>query len=91
MSALSLEQPLTRENQGSARPWLQSSVTGRCPRETANHCDKVNNLPCDPGMKGCVLHGRFVSANDDKNARLGQKRTCKEEINHGEKPIAGNG
>ena len=29
---------------------------------------------CDPGMKGCVLHGRFVFANDDKNERLRQKQ-----------------
>ena len=43
-----------------------------CPHETNDLCSKVNNLPCDPGMKGCVLHGRFVFANEDKNARLVQ-------------------
>ena len=45
-----------------------------CPHETDDRCGKVNNLPCDPGMKGCVLHGRFVFANDDKNERLRQKQ-----------------
>lgn len=45
-----------------------------CPHETDDRCSKVSNLPCDPGMKGCVLHGRFVFANDDKNARLRQKQ-----------------
>ncbi len=30
-------------------------------------CRRVNNLPCDPGMKGCVLFGRFVWADDSKN------------------------
>ena len=45
-----------------------------CPHELNNLCTKVNNLPCDPGMKGCVLHGRFVFANDEKNERLRQKR-----------------
>ncbi|NJD35317.1 MAG: hypothetical protein FIA96_10890 [Betaproteobacteria bacterium] len=45
-----------------------------CPHETDDLCSKVNNLPCDPGMKGCVLHGRFVFANEDKNARLRQKQ-----------------
>lgn len=45
-----------------------------CPHETNDLCSKVNNLPCDPGMKGCVLHGRFVFANDDKNERLRQKQ-----------------
>ena len=45
-----------------------------CPHETDDRCGKVNDLPCDPGMKGCVLHGRFVFANDDKNQRLRQKK-----------------
>lgn len=45
-----------------------------CPPETDERCAKVNKLPCDPGMKGCVLHGRFVFASDDKNARLRQKQ-----------------
>ena len=35
-----------------------------CPHEANDFCSKVNNLPCDPGMKGCVLHGRFVFANE---------------------------
>lgn len=30
-------------------------------------CQKVNKLPCDPGMKGCVLYGRFVFSNPAKN------------------------
>ena len=31
-------------------------------------------LPCDPGMKGCVLYGRFVFANEEKNRRPQQKK-----------------
>lgn len=49
-----------------------------CPHELNNLCSKVNNLPCDPGMKGCVLFGRFVFANDEKNERLRQKRAHRE-------------
>jgi hypothetical protein len=49
-----------------------------CPHETDDRCGKVNNLPCDPGMKGCVLHGRFVFANEDKNERLRQKKAREE-------------
>jgi hypothetical protein len=49
-----------------------------CPHEEDDRCGKVNNLPCDPGMKGCVLHGRFVFANDDKNQRLRQKQGQRE-------------
>jgi hypothetical protein len=44
-----------------------------CPHETDDHCGKVNNLPCDPGMKGCVLAGRFVFADEAKNQRLREK------------------
>ena len=45
-----------------------------CPHELNDLCSKVNNLSCDPGMKGCVLYGRFVFANDEKNERLRQRR-----------------
>ena len=45
-----------------------------CPHETNDLCSKVDNRPCDPGMKGCVLHGRYVFANADKNQRLTQKQ-----------------
>jgi orotidine-5'-phosphate decarboxylase len=45
-----------------------------CPHELNDLCSKVNNLPCDPGMKGCVLYGRFVFANDEKNEPLRRKR-----------------
>lgn len=42
-----------------------------CPHEIQGTCSKVNNLPCDPGMKGCVLAGKYVFANSDaKNERL---------------------
>ncbi|MDO8311793.1 MAG: hypothetical protein Q7T25_07620 [Sideroxyarcus sp.] len=27
----------------------------------------MNNLPCDLGMKGCVLFGRFRFADESKN------------------------
>lgn len=38
-----------------------------CPHEENGACRKVNKLPCDPGMKGCVLHGRFAFSNTAKN------------------------
>ena len=38
-----------------------------CPHEVQGKCARVNNLPCDPGMKGCVLFGRFVWADESKN------------------------
>lgn len=46
-----------------------------CPHEINGKCTKVNNLTCDPGMKGCVLAGRYVFAgNDEKNKRLREKQ-----------------
>jgi hypothetical protein len=50
-----------------------SSGGWSCPHEVSGKCGKVNNLPCDPGMKGCELHGRYAFFNDDKNERLRQK------------------
>ncbi|MBS1189056.1 MAG: hypothetical protein H6R10_848 [Rhodocyclaceae bacterium] len=46
-----------------------------CPHEIDGKCTRINNLPCDPGMKGCVLAGRYVFANsDEKNKRLREKQ-----------------
>jgi hypothetical protein len=41
-----------------------------CPHELNDRCGKVKNLPCDPGMKGCELYGRYVFLDANKNARL---------------------
>lgn len=38
-----------------------------CPHEQGGKCARVNDLPCNPGMKGCVLFGRFVWADESKN------------------------
>ena len=45
-----------------------------CPHELEGRCSKVNNLPCDPGMKGCQLYGRYVFFDDSKNTRIEQRR-----------------
>jgi len=50
-----------------------------CPHEEQGNCNKVNNLPCDPGMKGCVLAGRYVFADEEKNKRLREKQARKDE------------
>ncbi len=51
-----------------------SSGGWSCPHEFEGKCSKVNKLPCDPGMKGCELYGRYAFFNDDKNERLRQKQ-----------------
>ncbi len=38
-----------------------------CPHEFEGKCQRVNNIPCDMGMKGCVLFGRFRFADPSKN------------------------
>ena len=57
-----------------------------CPHEVNDICTRINNLPCDPGMKGCVLAGRFVFANEEKNRRLREKqaRAQREDTDHSE-------
>ncbi len=39
-----------------------------CPHEVKGRCSKVKDRSCDPGMKGCVLYGRFTFSSDDKNS-----------------------
>lgn len=38
-----------------------------CPHENHGTCDKVGGRACEPGMKGCILRGRFRFADDSKN------------------------
>lgn len=38
-----------------------------CPNEVKGMCRKVSGHACDPGMKGCVLAGRFTFSNEAKN------------------------
>ena len=45
-----------------------------CPHEIDGQCHKVVGQACDPGMKGCVLFGRYVFASAEKNQRLLQKQ-----------------
>jgi hypothetical protein len=45
-----------------------------CPHEIDGQCHKVMGQACDPGMKGCVLFGRYVFASAEKNQRLLQKQ-----------------
>jgi hypothetical protein len=36
-----------------------------CPHDIDNVCQRVNGARCDPGMRGCILHGRFRFAADE--------------------------
>jgi hypothetical protein len=39
-----------------------------CPHEVDGLCIRVKQRRCDPGMKGCVLYGRFAFSDPDKNS-----------------------
>lgn len=54
-----------------------------CVHEVNGLCSRVANRPCDPGMKGCVLAGRFRFSNDAKNRPPRPPRP--------ESPVAENG
>ena len=45
-----------------------------CPHEHNGNCMKINEVKCDPGMKGCVLFGRFTFSDDSKNRSPTKKR-----------------
>lgn len=40
-----------------------------CVHEIQERCSRLGNRPCDPGMKGCILAGRFRFSNPEKNRR----------------------
>jgi hypothetical protein len=52
-----------------------------CPHEVDEKCQKVLNKPCDIGMKGCVLAGRFNFADPSKNR---PKKKPLDEVNSSE-------
>lgn len=55
-----------------------------CPHEVDGKCGKVNLLPCDPGMKGCVLAGRYIFfGQEEKNERLRAKQAREQACNNG--------
>ncbi len=39
-----------------------------CPHDLDGVCQKVAGARCDPGMRGCVLHGKVRFANPAANA-----------------------
>ncbi|MGD8618613.1 MAG: hypothetical protein PVH54_05430 [Gammaproteobacteria bacterium] len=46
-----------------------------CPHEVRGKCQRVKGRPCDPGMKGCILYGRFEFSNPEKNRPSRRDRT----------------
>lgn len=38
-----------------------------CPHELVGACRRIKGRACDPGMKGCILAGRFVWSVEEKN------------------------
>lgn len=42
-----------------------------CIHHVEDRCEKVRGKSCNPGMKGCVLAGRFRFSNPEKNRPAG--------------------
>jgi hypothetical protein len=38
-----------------------------CPHEVRGECQRVLGKACEPGMKGCILAGRFLFSDPAKN------------------------
>ena len=57
--------------QGGLRQWLADGVARTRSMITA---PRSITCPCDPGMKGCELYGRFRFANESKNERYWRRR-----------------
>ena len=49
-----------------------------CPHDANGICQKVPEVACDPGMKGCVLAGRFRFSSETKNRPGGPKKRAYE-------------
>jgi len=60
-----------------------------CPHELNGACQKVNQLPCEPGRRGCVLYGRFVFSNPTKNRPVKPYAGAKTEV-EGSQPAPAN-
>jgi hypothetical protein len=57
-----------------------------CPHEADGRCQRVQNRPCDPGMKGCVLAGRFVFSSAAKNTARALRNSRKRQADPARKP-----
>ena len=78
-----------RENEPCCNVIQEKTMTGggwSCPHEVDGSCSKINNLPCDPGMKGCELYGRYAFFDSSKNARFLEKSARAEQTAKRETP-----
>ncbi len=55
--------------------WDVTMGSWSCPHELRNRCMKVAGRACSPGMKGCVLYGRFVFSREEENSPTALKPT----------------
>jgi len=51
-----------------------------CPNNDKGACRRVPGRACEPGMKGCVLSGRYVFSRDEKNRSRRQRQAVAEEM-----------
>jgi hypothetical protein len=56
-----------------------------CPHDLNGICQHVQGAVCDPGMRGCVLHGKVVFASEGKN--LARKPVVAPKAPRGSAPV----
>jgi hypothetical protein len=74
------------------QPGIDMSSAWGCPHEVEGLCMKVKQLPCNPGMKGCVLYGRFAFSDPDKNSpaikrKLEKRKRSSTSVSATRKPV----
>ncbi len=64
-----------------------------CPHEVKGECQRVLGRRCEPGMKGCVLAGRFVFSDPARNTArvLREKDGSRSEVPAGRRRNPGRG
>ena len=45
-----------------------------CPHEVDRKCQRVKDKKCEPGMKGCILAGRFIFSDKSKNTNAAKRK-----------------
>ena len=53
-----------------------------CTHEDQGTCRRLSGLPCDPGMKGCILSGRFHFVDDVKDAPVRRPKAKRDSPKH---------
>ena len=57
-----------------------------CPHEVNGQCRRVPGRECDPGMKGCTLHGKVGFSKEEKNSPRMRRQLAQRDARGRRKP-----